>query len=150
MKEFITESREETIQLGKRLAKVIPPGRPVCLIGKLGAGKTTLVKGLAEGLHIESQIVSPTFLLIKEYTNGKLPLYHIDAYRISEPQELLEVGVEDYLLSNNGITVVEWAGKIKDILPSNCIEVRIEMVGKERRKFTFQDFQFELMEGTIC
>lgn len=150
MREFITESREETIQLGKNLAKAIPPGSCLALIGKLGAGKTTLVKGLAEGLQIEGQIVSPTFLLIKEYTNGRLPLYHIDAYRISQPQELVEVGVEDYLLRAEGITVIEWAEKIREILPPNCIEVKIEIRGKEKRKFTFKDFQFEFTEGTIC
>lgn len=150
MSELITNSREETIQLGENLAKVVSPGMPIGLIGKLGAGKTTLVKGLAKGLQIEGQIVSPTFLLIKEYRTGRLPLYHIDAYRISDPQELLEIGVEDYLLSIDGITVVEWAEKVKEILPSNSIEVKIEIMGEKRRKFIFKDFQFELTKDTVC
>lgn len=150
MRELITNSREETIQLGKKLAKAVSPGRPVALIGKLGAGKTTFVKGLAKGLQIESQIVSPTFLLIKEYTSGRLPLYHIDAYRISDPQELSEVGVEDYLLNTEGITVIEWAEKVREMLPPNCIEVKIEIMGKERRKFTFKNFQFESTKSAIC
>lgn len=140
MRQFISKSREETIEFGSKLAKETPPGSCIGLTGELGAGKTTLVQGLAKGLGIDRQVISPSFLLIKEYVNGNLPLYHIDAYRISDPKELIEVGVEDYLLSEDGICAIEWVEKVREILPPNYKEIKIEIKGKEKRKFIFKNF----------
>lgn len=103
---LITRSPEETAALGERLAGELGPGACLALVGELGAGKTTLIKGLARGLGIpENDILSPTFVLIREHRKGRLPLFHVDAYRIGRVEELQEIGLEEYLLSD-GITVI--------------------------------------------
>lgn len=133
--QFISESPDQTIEFGTKLAQKLYPGICIALIGELGAGKTTLVKGLAKGLGITQRIVSPTFLLIKEYKNSKIPFYHIDCYRISDPKELLEVGADDYLLTEDGVTAVEWAEKVMEILPPGHIEIKIKIEGIKKRRF---------------
>ncbi len=134
-REFISHSPEETIKLGEQWSGKLLPGSCLALIGELGAGKTTLIKGLARGLGIpEVEVTSPTFILVREYRGGQLPLFHIDAYRISRPEELPEIGVEEYLLSKEGITAIEWADRIRLPLLQGCIEIRMEILSpKERR-----------------
>jgi len=135
--ELITESAEETRAWGRKLAGRLRPGDCLLLIGELGAGKTTLVQGLAEGLGINPrEVISPTFVLIREY-DGRIPLYHIDAYRVQSPQELLEVGIEEYF-RRGGIVVIEWGEKVRAIAPSEAIKVHFEILERDRRRIRLQ------------
>jgi len=129
-REYISTSAEETKRLGRELAQELKPGDCLVLIGELGAGKTTLVQGIAEGLDVKESVISPSFVLVREY-KGRIPLYHVDAYRIRSPQELLEIGLDDYVLSE-GIVAIEWGDKVKKILPG-CIEIKIEIVAECQR-----------------
>lgn len=132
----ITKSPEETGALGERLAGELEPGACLALIGELGAGKTTLIKGLARGLGIpEEEVLSPTFILVREHRTGRLPLFHVDAYRLSKPEELQEIGLEEYLLSE-GITVIEWADRVREIIPPSCLEVKLEILSENERKIS--------------
>lgn len=140
MKKFITTNREETMKLGRGLARGFKAGQLVALIGELGSGKTTLVKGIAEGLGVRDSryVNSPTFVIIKEYT-GKLPLYHFDVYRLGCPDELEAIGYEEYFYGP-GVCVVEWADKIKNLLPKSYIEIKIEIVNENERKITICEY----------
>ncbi len=132
--ERITLGAEETRALGRRLARTLKPEDVLLLIGELGAGKTTFVQGLAEGLHIDPQRVhSPTFVLIHEYDGGRLPLYHIDAYRVQRAEELLEVGLTEYF-EKFGVTVIEWGERVRVVAPERAIEVRFEILERDRRR----------------
>ena len=115
MKE-IAASEEEMIALGAKLSSGFGGGEVVALVGELGAGKTHLSKGLAEGLNCEDAVTSPTFSLVNEYLSGRLPLYHFDFYRIDSVEELEQIGWEEYL-EEEGVIVVEWADKFPDCLP---------------------------------
>jgi len=135
VEEIVSRSPRETADLGRRFAGELRPGDCLALIGPLGAGKTTLIKGLARGLGIpEDEVLSPTFILIREYRTGRLPLFHVDAYRISRPEELQEIGLEEYLWSEEGITVIEWADRVAGIIPADCIRVRMEILAENARK----------------
>jgi tRNA threonylcarbamoyladenosine biosynthesis protein TsaE len=119
---FITNSPEQTIRLAAKLGKKIPPGTILALRGNLGAGKTHFVKGLAQALDTKQIINSPTFVLLKEYSAGQnrqniKKLIHIDCYRLNEAEQLLELGWTDYLKEKNNLIVIEWADKIKSLLP---------------------------------
>lgn len=109
-----TESAEHTSLIGYGLGETLVGGEWVCLYGNIGAGKTMLVKGLARGLGVEDHVTSPTFALMNEYPSGRIPLYHIDAYRMSDSSELEDTGVLDYLPT--GVVVVEWAELVEDLL----------------------------------
>lgn len=136
-REFISRSPQETIELGERMAQGLRPGDCLALVGELGAGKTTLIKGLARGLGIpEDEVISPTFMLIREHRGGRLPLFHVDAYRIAKPEELQEIGLEEYLLSDEGITVIEWADRVREIIPASCIEIRIQILSLDERRIS--------------
>ncbi len=130
-REYISTSAEETRRIGRELVQRLRPGDCLALIGELGAGKTTLVQGIAEGLAIKESVISPSFVLVREY-QGRIPLYHFDAYRVRSPQELLEIGLDDYVLSE-GIVAIEWGDKVKKFLPS-CIEIKIEIVAEGHRR----------------
>ncbi len=110
-------------QLGERIGALLKPGAILALRGGLGAGKTTLTKGLARGLRIGEEITSPTFTLISEY-DGPIPLYHMDAYRLSGAEEFLELGVQD-LLYGKGICVIEWSERVSEALPEDVIRIDI-------------------------
>lgn len=131
--EFITHNPEETQAWGEKLAHQLHTGDCLLLTGQLGAGKTTLVQGIARGLEIDpKEILSPTFVLIREHA-GKTPLYHIDAYRITNPKELLEVGLLEYF-EKPGITIIEWGEKIRALAPADAIEIHLEILqGDDRR-----------------
>ncbi len=120
-----TYSPEETFEAAKKLAEKIKPGQVITLDGDLGVGKTVFTKGFARGLEIEEPVTSPTFTIVQEYTDGKLPLYHFDAYRVSDPDEMFEIGFEDYLYGG-GVCIIEWASLIEELLPKDIIRISIK------------------------
>ena len=130
MFEIHTTSQEETMELGKRLAEKVFANSCVVLEGDLGAGKTTLTKGIAVGLGIDRVIKSPTYTLIREYRKGRLPLFHMDMYRIEESGGASEVGLEEYFYAG-GVCVVEWAQYIEDELPSTFLKVQSTVLGTQ-------------------
>ena len=123
--EIRTHSEKETFELGKRIANAVNPGTVILFYGDLGAGKTVMTKGIAAGLGIAEMITSPTFTIMQEYEGGRMPLYHLDVYRIEDPDEMEEVGLNEYIYGN-GLTVIEWAEQIEDILPEDAIKITIE------------------------
>ncbi len=127
-----TTSADETIALGERLGRVARRGDLVCVWGDLGAGKTQLAKGVALGLGIDATITSPTFVLMAEY-RGRLPLFHVDLYRLADAADALAGGVIDDRQAD-GLTVVEWPDRMGDVLPAARLDVRIEGSGDEPRK----------------
>lgn len=133
MFEIHTTSQEETMELGKRLGEKVFANSCVVLEGDLGAGKTTLTKGIALGLGIDRVIKSPTYTLIREYRKGRLPLFHMDMYRIEESGGASEVGLEEYFYAG-GVCVVEWAQYIEDELPSTFLKVQIDRVEDDESK----------------
>jgi tRNA threonylcarbamoyladenosine biosynthesis protein TsaE len=136
-KEFTTTSPDETITRGEGFVSSLQAGDIVCLQGDLGAGKTHFVKGMAEGLGIESsEVSSPTFTLINEYDGDKF-LYHFDCYRMESPREALEIGAEEYFYGD-GITVIEWPERIESLIPPEAIWISIEAPDKNTRKFVIR------------
>jgi len=123
----VTKSEEETIRLGEKIAKRLKAGDFVALSGGLGAGKTTLVKGIAKGLGVKDyrHVNSPSFVLVKEY-KGKVPLYHFDIYRLNKLKDIEDIGYEDYL-GRRGVVVIEWAGKMERILPKGYLGVSLKI-----------------------
>ena len=119
-----TYSAEETFAFGKRIGETAAPGSVYTLIGDLGVGKTVLTQGVAAGLGIEGPVNSPTFTILQVYDEGRIPFYHFDVYRISDVDEMEEVGFDDCVYSD-GITIIEWAGLIEDIIPKGTFVVEI-------------------------
>lgn len=127
---FNTHSPEETAKIAYRLGQIATQGTVITLEGDLGAGKTTFTKGLAKGLGIERNVNSPTFTIIKEY-KGRLPLYHMDVYRVEDAFE--DLGFDEYF-EGQGVTVVEWAHLIEDQLPSELLSIQILYAGENERE----------------
>ena len=125
MREIIIRNEEETREFGLELAGHLEPGDVLALIGELGTGKTALARYIAEGLGISRSIVSPTFGIVKEYTQGRIPLFHFDVYRLSSGDDLVDIGAEDYLYGD-GVCLIEWADIVADILPEETIVIRLE------------------------
>ena len=128
----ISHGPEETQALGERLGARLGPGDVVACIGELGVGKTCLLQGLARGLGVAADVTSPTFVLVNQY-RGRLPVYHLDAYRTQSLTELVDIGVEE-MLHGDGVTVVEWADKLLPLLPPRTITVTITGLGDEPRR----------------
>lgn len=118
-------NEEETRAFGHQLADRLEPGSVVALIGDLGTGKTTVSKYIAEGLGITEVVTSPTFTIVQEYHSGRLPLYHFDVYRIGDISEMEELGYEEYFFGD-GVSLVEWADIIQELLPEEVRIIRIE------------------------
>lgn len=134
----VTRSSEETIALGRRLGGLLSEGHVVALSGPLGSGKTTLTKGLAEGLGVEDSrwVTSPTFVLVHEY-EGRVPVYHVDAYRLSGPSDAEALGADE-LFFGDGVAIVEWADRIAAALPDERLDVHLEHGdGDQERRLTF-------------
>ncbi len=119
-----TKNEEETRAFGLELAAMAKPGMIIALVGDLGTGKTALARYIAEGLGVTETITSPTFTVVKEYYSGILPLYHFDVYRVSDPDELFEIGSEEYF-HGQGLCIIEWADLILDILPEDTLVIEI-------------------------
>ncbi len=124
-KKIIINNEEDTRAFGLKLAQKLEKGNVVALIGDLGTGKTTLTKSIAVGLGITEMITSPTFTIVQEYPEGRLPMYHFDVYRINDIEEMYELGYEEYFFGQ-GVCVIEWADLIMDIIPDDSIIIRIE------------------------
>ena len=131
---FHSDSEELTKDIATKLAEQLESGDIVTLSGNLGAGKTTFTKGIATGLGVKRAVTSPTFTIIKEY-KGRLPLYHIDAYRLEGSEE--DIGFEEYM-DDEGVTVIEWAGFIEDFIPQDRLEIMIEYNGETARTISFK------------
>jgi len=128
-----TDSVEETIEVGRKIGRKIGQGMTICLTGDLGTGKTHFAKGLAEGLGITDNITSPTFTIVNEYHEGRIPFYHFDVYRVNDIDEILQVGFEEYVYGQ-GVTLIEWADMIEAILPDEFIHVKIEKTQNENER----------------
>jgi len=120
-----SNSTEETYNLGKKLGMEAKPGMVYTLVGDLGVGKTVFTQGFADGLGITEPVNSPTFTIVQVYDEGRLPFYHFDVYRIGDSEEMYEVGYEEYVYGD-GVSLIEWANLIEDILPKNYTSVTIE------------------------
>lgn len=120
---LVTESPEETVALGIKVGHRLPPGSVVTFTGNLGSGKTTLIRGICRGLQVDQHVTSPTFTLINEYA-GKMPVYHFDFYRLSNPMELHDIGIEEYFYGD-GVCLIEWPEIVSDILPQNRIDINL-------------------------
>ena len=121
---YNSNSPEETAKIAGEFSKTLLPGDVICMYGDLGVGKTAFVQGLAKGLKIEEYLSSPTFTIVNCY-EGRLPLYHFDVYRIADPEDMYEIGFEEYVYGD-GVSVIEWAELIEEILPERRLVITIE------------------------
>ena len=122
---YESHSTDETERIGYELAKKAAPGEIYCLSGNLGAGKTVFARGFARRLGIKTNITSPTFTILNEYSEGKLKLYHFDLYRLENERELIGIGYDDYF-NGEGVTLIEWPEKAGNLIPENSVHVAIE------------------------
>jgi tRNA threonylcarbamoyladenosine biosynthesis protein TsaE len=138
IKSFVTHSAEETTELGRRLASELKPGSVVLLRGDLGAGKTTMVKGIAEGFAAAEaeRVTSPTFTLIHEYRGPRVTLYHIDLYRVDTQRELDTLALDD-LMDGHSILLIEWGEKFERFAKERDVEIGIEHAGGDERRILF-------------
>ena len=137
---YETNSPEETFSVGQYYGENASAGEVVCLNGDLGVGKTVFVKGFAKGLEIDGDVVSPTFTIIQVYEGGRLPMYHFDVYRIEDEDEMEEVGYEEYFYGE-GVSLVEWASQIEDLIPDTVVRITIEKApekGFDYRRITVE------------
>ena len=134
MPEFHTKSPAETRAIAETFASSLRGGEVIALQGDIGVGKTVFTKGLAAGLGITSNVTSPTFNIVRQY-NGLLPLYHFDVYRITDPDEMLEIGFEEYLYSG-AVVVIEWPELISDLIPQDAITITIEREEEDGRRIS--------------
>ena len=141
MRQFQTRSEEETIQLGREIAARLPPRAVVLLIGTLGAGKTTLAKGIVSGLGAAKpdDVTSPTFTLIHEYGGGRV--YHIDLYRLDRPQEVARLGLEE-IFDRDAVILIEWGERFPQLVPADRIEIRLETGNAEGRRIEVTGIEF--------
>ena len=131
MVKIYLENEEKTREIGSKLGELLTPKSVICLIGDLGAGKTTMTQSLARALGVDDYITSPTFTIVNEY-EGKMPLYHFDAYRIGSSEEMYDIGFDEYI-DGEGVCIIEWANLIEDILPDEYlyIEMNYKETGRE-------------------
>ena len=142
---FITSSDLETRQIGYKLAKTLPNGSVIALLGDLGAGKTTLVRGVASALNIKEVVQSPTFNIMKIYLKGDRPLIHIDAYRLNDVNT--DIGLEEYIGYENGLTMIEWPLFIERLLPKEAVYVELKHLREDKREIKISSENKELLEA---
>jgi tRNA threonylcarbamoyladenosine biosynthesis protein TsaE len=136
IKTYITHSETETADVGFEIGPLLPEGSVLLLFGDLGAGKTALVRGLAQALGVDRDLVtSPTFTLVQEYRGGRLPLFHVDLYRLDDPREIDDLGLDE--IAAGGVLAIEWAEKMPRP-PSNAIRVSLEHTGDAERRITIE------------
>ncbi len=136
--EIASNSVKDTLSLGKKIAKSLQRGDIICLFGQFGSGKTVLTKGIASGLGISgSQVISPSFVLIREYVNASLPLYHFDLYRLRMAKDIILLGYEEYLY-DEGVVVIEWADRLKYLLPKEYLRVELQVKSRSKRLLKFK------------
>lgn len=126
---WLSMCSEETENFGRLLGGLLRPGDVVCLYGELGAGKTVLAKGIARGLGVAEAVTSPTFTLINEYA-GRVPFFHMDAYRLSGPQDMVDLGCEEYFYGE-GVTVIEWPERVEEVLPAERLNIYLKVRPEE-------------------
>jgi tRNA threonylcarbamoyladenosine biosynthesis protein TsaE len=143
----VSRSAEETQALGERLGSRLGRGDVVACVGALGAGKTCFLQGLARGLGVTADVTSPTFVLVNQYT-GRVPVFHVDAYRTGSLTELVDLGLEE-MLHGEGVTIVEWADKLLPLLPPRTVTVTITGLGDEAREIELAGPP-ELLEGVLA
>ena len=136
---FKTNNAEETIELGKKIGSMLKPGDVIAMEGTLAAGKTTITKGIAAALGVDDTITSPTFCLISEYSGNKMPLYHMDVYRLDGAEDFLNLGVEE-LLYGPGVCIIEWSEKVRTVLPSRTITLSISTEADGSRKIEIHNW----------
>ena len=137
---YETNSEKETFELGKNLGEQAKAGQIFCLNGDLGVGKTVFTQGFAKGLGIEENVNSPTFTIIQVYEEGRIPLYHFDVYRIGDPEEMYEIGYEEYFFGE-GVCLIEWSKLIDELIPEEAINIEIDKnleKGLDYRKITVE------------
>ncbi|MCC2232199.1 tRNA (adenosine(37)-N6)-threonylcarbamoyltransferase complex ATPase subunit type 1 TsaE [Lachnospiraceae bacterium CLA-AA-H215] len=140
MEKKIYESwnEQDTYRFGEQLAQSVAAGSLYCLEGDLGVGKTVFTQGFAHGLGIEEPVTSPTFTIVQEYETGRIPLYHFDVYRLADPEELEEIGYEEYFFGE-GVCLIEWPSRIEELIPEDAVRITIEKElsrGFDYRKIT--------------
>ena len=128
---YISRSEKDTFEFAQSLSEKVQPGNIFLVEGKLGVGKSVFIRGVARGLGVIDPMPSPTFTIVNEY-KGKYPIYHFDFYRINDPIELYEIGLEDYLYSN-GVSFIEWPSKAGNLLPAKAIKIKIDFKNNERK-----------------
>lgn len=140
---YITHSADETIGLGERFAKRVGGGEVLCLYGELGAGKTTFIQGFAKGIGIRKRILSPTFIIVRRYSiiDSPLTFYHIDLYRIKQPEETIELGLKDWLHNPNFIVAIEWPERLGKLLPDKTIDIHFKYVNENKREISMNKIQ---------
>lgn len=143
--DIITNNEKESKKIGYKLAKALPNGSVVCLLGDLGAGKTTLVRGVAEGLNIKEVVQSPTFNIMKIYLKGDRPLIHIDAYRLADIDT--DIGLDEYIGYETGITMIEWPMYIERFIPKDAVYVELSHLGEDKRKISISTQNASLLEA---
>lgn len=130
------DNHQATDRLGAALADVLPPQTVVALVGTLGAGKTRLVQAVATALGVPAgTVTSPTFVLVNEYRQGRVPVFHFDTYRLKDEQEFMELGPDEYFTAD-GLTFVEWADRVEHLLPDERVEIELEVTGETQRRVT--------------
>ncbi|MTI80290.1 MAG: tRNA (adenosine(37)-N6)-threonylcarbamoyltransferase complex ATPase subunit type 1 TsaE [Firmicutes bacterium] len=135
MLEFVSHSPEETRRVGELLGQLAKPEDVLCLYGDLGAGKTHFSQGVAKGLGVEEYVNSPTFTLINEY-QGHYPFYHMDVYRLGDADDMADLGYEEYFYGE-GVTLIEWADVVKEVLPDSRLDIEITSLGETERQLRF-------------
>ena len=133
---YRSENLAATIQLGNTIGELLEPGQLILISGELGAGKTSLTQGIANGLKVEDEVTSPTYNLINEY-EGELPLFHMDLYRLDDEKDLYDLGFEEYL-EQDGIVVIEWPDLAYDLIPADFLFVKINILAEQTREILFE------------
>ena len=139
---YETNAPKETFEIGRKLGEKALPGTIIAMSGDLGVGKTLFTQGFAKGLGIDEPVNSPTFTILQVYDSGRLPFYHFDVYRVGDPEEMDEIGFEDYIFGE-GVSIIEWAELIEELLPPETVFVKIEKdteKGFDYRKITLGNF----------
>ena len=146
IKNIYLNNDQETREIGFKLGKLLKPGSIVCLIGDLGAGKTTMTQSLAEALEVDDYITSPTFTIVNQY-EGKMPLYHFDVYRIGCSEEMYDIGFEEYI-NSDGVCIIEWANIIEDILPDEYLKIELNYkdMGREMTLIPYGEKKEKIVE----